>query len=272
MQYLELVSVSLVLLNCVKLCYSGYGDVNKNCSNRLTQLDSYMSSYVGKIQDFEAQHATGESYRYVIGVCVDVGDMEKHRNCGIMQYGKNLSHCLGRITSVQTSQTKDKVWKELTYTKGSSYSSHCNLAPRMSRIVFICDPAVNGQGRIEFLEENNQDELCYYMFSLAAKAVCGYPANLSVGDILLIIAAVFFLVWLLAMAGGLLYNRYVMGAKGWEQVPLVDWYKELGNLEADGCEFVCRTRSSKPIEYKEPSFGADTDEEDDEKDDNLLPM
>ena len=39
-------------------------------------------------------------------------------------------------------------------------------------------------------------------------------------------------VWLLAMAGGVLFKRYVFGAKGWEQIPLIDWYKAFGNLEA----------------------------------------
>lgn len=43
------------------------------------------------------------------------------------------------------------------------------------------------QGDLDFLEENNEDGLCYYMFSLAAKTVCGYPGNLSVGDIILIL-------------------------------------------------------------------------------------
>lgn len=58
-------------------------------------------------QDIQGQHKTGESYRYVIGVCVDVGDdYEKHRDCGIMQYSNNFSHCLGKLNSVQTSRSK----------------------------------------------------------------------------------------------------------------------------------------------------------------------
>ena len=42
------------------------------------------------------------------------------------------------------------------------------------------------QGTIDFLEENNQDDLCYYMFSLAAEAVCGNSSSLSAGDVILI--------------------------------------------------------------------------------------
>ncbi len=45
------------------------------------------------------------------------------------------------------------------------------------------------------------------------------------------IAALLFL-WVLAMVGGTLYKRFIMGAKGWEQVPLLNWYAAFGNLEA----------------------------------------
>ena len=38
--------------------------------------------------------------------------------------------------------------------------------------------------------------------------------------------------WLIAMVLGLLYKRFLVGAKGWEQVPLIGWYREFGNLQA----------------------------------------
>lgn len=38
--------------------------------------------------------------------------------------------------------------------------------------------------------------------------------------------------WVVAMVLGLLYKRFLVGAKGWEQVPLIGWYREFGNLEA----------------------------------------
>lgn len=44
--------------------------------------------------------------------------------------------------------------------------------------------------------------------------------------------AVLVAVWFLAMAGGIVFKRYVQGAKGWEQIPLIDWYKAFGNLQA----------------------------------------
>ena len=40
------------------------------------------------------------------------------------------------------------------------------------------------------------------------------------------------MVWLLAMIGGFLFKRFIQGAKGLEQIPLVNFFKEFGNLEA----------------------------------------
>ena len=39
-------------------------------------------------------------------------------------------------------------------------------------------------------------------------------------------------VWAVAMLIGFLYKRFVAGAKGWEQVPLINFYRSFGNLEA----------------------------------------
>ena len=40
------------------------------------------------------------------------------------------------------------------------------------------------QGKVEFLEENNVDQVCYYLFNIVGRAVCGY--QLSPGDIICI--------------------------------------------------------------------------------------
>ena len=45
-------------------------------------------------------------------------------------------------------------------------------------------------------------------------------------------AACLIVSWVVAMVLGLLYKRFLVGAKGWEQVPLIGWYREFGNLEA----------------------------------------
>ncbi len=40
------------------------------------------------------------------------------------------------------------------------------------------------------------------------------------------------LLWAAAMVGGCLFKRFIQGAKGMEQIPLLVWYREFGNLEA----------------------------------------
>lgn len=101
------------------------------------------------------------------------------------------------------------MWIELTYTGGDNYTSHCDKRARMTRLAFLCDPNINGkvchysvirlcyldlsvikmsnlyiQGKVEFLEENNIDQVCYYLFNIVGRAVCGY--QLSPGDIICI--------------------------------------------------------------------------------------
>jgi cation-dependent mannose-6-phosphate receptor len=88
--------------------------------------------------------------------------------------------------------------------------------------------------------------------------------------------AVLVVLWIIAMIVGTIYKRFFLGAKGYEQIPLINFYREFGNLEADGCDLVFRSSNSvPPSKYKAPAppFSAETDEEtDEEKDDNLLPM
>uniref|UniRef100_A0A2K6K2J5 Mannose-6-phosphate receptor, cation dependent n=2 Tax=Colobinae TaxID=9569 RepID=A0A2K6K2J5_RHIBE len=74
------------------------------------------------------------------------------------------------------------------------------------------------------------------------------------------------------VVGGFLYQRLVVGAKGMEQFPHLAFWQDLGNLVADGCDFVCR---SKPRNVPAAYRGVGDDqlgEESEERDDHLLPM
>ena len=68
--------------------------------------------------DLDARHDTGDSYRYVVGVCTDVGTIEYYTDCGAMQYGvtnPNLTHCLGKVTSAQVARSKSSSWGGVMY-------------------------------------------------------------------------------------------------------------------------------------------------------------
>ena len=78
--------------------------------------EALVHAFIPCSQDIGVLDKTGVAYRYIIGICVDVGDLaEKHRDCGIMQYGANISHCLGRVTNMQISQSKGDFILLLTF-------------------------------------------------------------------------------------------------------------------------------------------------------------
>lgn len=70
---------------------------------------------------------------------------------------------------------------------------------------------------------------------------------------------------------GCAYMRFVLHAKGKEQCPNYSFWQDFGNLQADGCDLVCRSKtSSGSRSYK--GIGDDQLEGEEDKDDHLLPM
>uniref|UniRef100_A0A3B3QCC0 Mannose-6-phosphate receptor (cation dependent) n=1 Tax=Paramormyrops kingsleyae TaxID=1676925 RepID=A0A3B3QCC0_9TELE len=131
-------------------------------------------------------------------------------------------------------------------------------------------PLLPPQGDLAIiLEERERVKDCFYLFELDSSAVCPpVSSKLSLGSILLGFSCL-----AVYMIGGFLYQRLVVGAKGMEQFPNISFWQEIGNLSADGCDFVCRSRGSReePPTYR----GVATEplgEESEERDDHLLPM
>ncbi|XP_070561994.1 cation-dependent mannose-6-phosphate receptor-like [Ptychodera flava] len=211
------------------------------------------------------------SYKYDIGICTGVGDTD---DVGVMQSDlKSSSPSLvnvGLITSTHIQEGTD--WLLLTYRDGKEYASHCNKEKRKAVIMLVCDPKnLIGSATI-IAENNNKTSECYYLFEVGSSVVCETSSSgLSVGSVICIIFFVLVAVYIL---GGVLYQRCVLGAKGMEQFPNITFWREFGNLVADGTDFVFRnTPKGQPKTYK--GIGddqlADMDEED-ERDDHLLPM
>jgi cation-dependent mannose-6-phosphate receptor len=167
---------------------------------------------------------------------------------------------------------KGREWLELLYTDGDKYRQHCDQEKRKTRIMFVCDPDA-GKGKPIFLEENRDDQDCAYLFEWSTSLVCAGASNgLSPGSITLI---VLFSVVVAYLLFGFLYQRFVVGAKGMEQIPNFTFWRKVGNLSADGCDMVCRcSEKAPPAKYKihENLKDEDDDDEDSEKDDSLLPM
>ncbi|KAH6933152.1 hypothetical protein HPB50_012503 [Hyalomma asiaticum] len=72
---------------------------------------------------------------------------------------------------------------------------------------------------------------------------------------------------------GFLYKRIVVGAKGLEQIPNYSFWKDCGNLQADGCNYICRCQCDSSDEHR--SY-RDIDDRplrpDEDRDDQLLTM
>lgn len=256
-----------------------------SCINDVKHEESFRNSLdklLTQVMTATGVHENGDTYDYQIGVCAEPSAKDMP-GCAVVQEkrlpnGDLKKVCVGRLNSTTVIESPGG-WIELSYGNGTQYSSHCGQSGRVARLLFDCDPFA-GKGKPEFVEENNQDTTCYYLFYWRTREMC--DNSLSPGAIIMIIFAVLLGIWLIAMIGGFLYLRFVVGAKGYEQIPCYSYYQEFGNLEADGCDLVCRSRGSIPASMHKPPVitnttpgpkqDLDSETDEDDRDDTLLPM
>ncbi|XP_072534874.1 cation-dependent mannose-6-phosphate receptor [Salminus brasiliensis] len=207
-----------------------------------------------------------DTYTYIFRVCDDAGGV---KGAGLIQKDKTGKNTLiGSYTDTQAIAGSD--WVMLIYKSGEKYDKHCSNEERRALIMMSCNrSAVEAQLSV-IREQREKNSDCFYLFELDSSALCPViPSKISTGSILLIIGFSCLTVYLI---GGFLYQRLVVGAKGVEQFPNYAFWSEIGNLSADGCDFVCRSRGSRE---ESPAYrGASTEplEEPEERDDHLLPM
>lgn len=224
---------------------------------------------------------SAKTYTYYFGVCTLASSMERikalNKPYGMVQETQNddktkVFYGIGQYTNSTIIQGSD--WVILEYLDGEPYGSHCGSEPRRARVMFNCDSSVAiGEEQLEvFEEENNKTQECFYLFEMKTSVVCpkSTPSTpgLSIGSILVI---VFVCVLLLYLILGCAYMRFVLHAKGKEQCPNYSFWQDFGNLQADGCDLVCRSKTSSGSRpYK--GIGDDQLEGEEDRDDHLLPM
>lgn len=219
-----------------------------------------------------------QTYNYYFGVCTLASTLDRIKGLnqpyGMVQEAqddKNKEfYGIGKYTNCTVIQGND--WLILEYLDGQPYNSHCGYEPRRARVMFNCDSSVTiGEEVLEvFEEENNKTKECFYLFEMKTSVVCPKPSSpsLSIGSILVI---VFVCVLFLYLILGCAYMRFVLHAKGKEQCPNYSFWQDFGNLQADGCNLVCRSKtSSGSRSYK--GIGDDQLEGEEDRDDHLLPM
>lgn len=239
---------------------------------RIRQLRGIRFSAVVKGEGVE------DTYNYTFSVCSSVLDGDPTAGLVQTQVGAGTgtpgkpthTTIIGRTNSTQVIGGSD--WIILIYGGGDHYSSYCGQERRRGMVMISCGPP----GPAAFsavLEEREKESECFYLFELDTDIVCPIKvATISVGSVLLILLFVLVAVYLM---GGFIYQRMFVGAKGFDQFPHRGMWQELGNLTADGCDFVFRsTPTAPPPSYRGAAGSDPLDEggEEDERDEHLLPM
>ncbi|XP_071987494.1 cation-dependent mannose-6-phosphate receptor isoform X1 [Engystomops pustulosus] len=211
-----------------------------------------------------------DSYTYTLILCGGVLDPGKSSYETLVQNRTQTSEItvIGRYNDTQIINGTD--WIMLIYGSGDKYDSHCQQEARTAMIMISCNKKTLADDFTIIHEERDKSSDCFYLFEMDSSVACPIEeSHLSVGSILIIVFVVLVGVYII---GGFLYQRFVVGAKGMEQFPNIAMWRELGNLVADGCDFVCR---SQPRSSETAYRGVGDDqlgEEPEERDDHLLPM
>ncbi|XP_051262120.1 cation-dependent mannose-6-phosphate receptor [Dicentrarchus labrax] len=209
-----------------------------------------------------------DSYTYTFQLC---GEAAGFAEAGVVQVdNSNPSKptIIGRFNATRAFGGSD--WVMLIYEKGDAYDGHCSKEKRKAIVMISCD-SKKVMGELEVvLEDRDRDHDCFYLFELDSSAVCPVvPSQLSTGSIIVIIGLCLLAVYLI---GGFLYQRLIVGAKGMEQFPNYAFWVEVGNLTADGCDFVCRSRNREEAPAYRGVAAEPLEDEPEERDDHLLPM
>ncbi|NXW49928.1 MPRD protein, partial [Nyctiprogne leucopyga] len=215
------------------------------------------------------ENSKEENYIYQFRVCREVNST-LHDFAGLVQIDRQNGRTtvIGRINETQVFNGSD--WIMLIYKGGDSYGTHCSGEKRRAVIMISCKRGVTASSFSIITEEREKEQECFYLFEMDSSVACPpEDSHLSVGSILLITFVSLIAVYII---GGFLYQRLVVGAKGMEQFPHFAFWQDLGNLVADGCDFVCRSKPrNAPAAYR--GVGDDQlGEESEERDDHLLPM
>ncbi|XP_065598355.1 cation-dependent mannose-6-phosphate receptor isoform X1 [Cyrtonyx montezumae] len=212
---------------------------------------------------------TTENYAYHFRVCREVNS-SLHDFAGLVQMDRlsGKTTVIGRINETQVFNGSD--WIMLIYKGGDSYGRHCSGEKRRAVIMISCKQGITASSFSIISEEREKEQDCFYLFEMDSSVACpAEDSHLSTGSILLITFSSVIAVYII---GGFLYQRLIVGAKGMEQFPHFAFWQDLGNLVADGCDFVCR---SKPRNVPAAYRGVGDDQlgdESEERDDHLLPM
>ncbi|XP_047137915.1 cation-dependent mannose-6-phosphate receptor isoform X1 [Hydra vulgaris] len=238
-------------------------DAVRKDSNKLTVTHVHSRSKSSEKDDI---------YDYTLTFCGDEGT-----NAVLQEDASKNKKSIGKIDNSSILVGGEDILL-LMYHHGDPYHSngHCNGISRNAWVILRCED--QGEKPVfKVVEEGRYKGVlltetpCYYLFEYNHPGACSNfvkPIKLSPGAIFCIIfigIAAAYLVF------GIIYKRFVLGAKGFEQIPNFAFWRKIGNASADGCDFVCR-RQEEVSAYKGMTNALDIESNDREIDEGLLPM
>lgn len=215
---------------------------------------------------------------FEIGVCVSVN--KSAPQAGAVQHvigdKANQTVVLGQLNA--TTLVGAPGWTLVTYRNGDRYNGSCENWTREVQFVVLCSPDVH-HGSLQIATSGRPGETnCSYLFVVSSSVACSkekheqHHRGLSGGAVFCIL---FFTVAGGYLLLGFMYKRIVVGAKGLEQIPNYSFWKDCGNLQADGCNFICRCHACGDSSDDHRSY-RDIDDRplrpDEDRDDQLLTM
>ncbi|KAL5007419.1 hypothetical protein ScPMuIL_016225 [Solemya velum] len=224
--------IALVLINCVNLSAQEECLQTTSCSCETgTEILDLQPLSSGANPRFTVTGNYVYTYEPCVGITGGCGD--EVTDVAVCQKSKQVPPAPPFVVGFQSKakfiiDTEKNQWN-LTYKNNK-------LTPvRTTRVMLTCVDSIEGELRI-ISEDKPEGE---YMFELRSKYACRILITLSegvsTGTILLII---FFVLVFCYLVGGMLFLRFVKGARGMEMMPNSEFWTDLPAAVRDGTVFV----------------------------------
>ncbi|XP_067005419.2 cation-dependent mannose-6-phosphate receptor [Anabrus simplex] len=236
---------SVIFLYFILEPYFIRGDSVGGCSNadkKYSEILQRISPLTGRKFQIEQN-----KYKYNVGICSDVNGELKNASVTQESPDGNTAVVLGRRN--RTEIVVGSSWLLLTYGDGDNVTTPLCSGPGRAEIVITCCSVSEPKLELRDVADRHgggNGTGCFFMFDLVVPPFpnCSVVEHSKTKDEGLSNGSVFCIIFLTTfgvyLAVGIFYRRLVKGAKGFEQIPHADFWRKLGNLQADGCDFACR--------------------------------
>ncbi|XP_054271282.1 cation-dependent mannose-6-phosphate receptor-like [Macrosteles quadrilineatus] len=219
-----LLFVSYCFCEECSLHYKPIPESKKQLLNRISLLNSQRFVVVDK------------GFTYAVTICSEVSKNYPNAAAARSFNTDKNTTVIGRLNDTHIVGGSD--WILLTYASGDvlNHTDHGHNKSITTSLMITCNR--ESDQTLFLLEDDDIEGDCQVTFSLRTSVVCpNNPKGLSGGSVFCVLLLTGAMMYLII---GVAYRRIMTGAQGLEQIPNYHFWRNLGNLQADGCDFVCR--------------------------------